>query len=32
MAHNKPLMITSMEELEFHLKRAEMPGDEGAVA
>jgi hypothetical protein len=32
MACNDPLMITSMEELEFHLSRAETPGDKRAVA
>jgi hypothetical protein len=30
--HNKQLLITSMEELELHLKKAETPGDERAVA
>jgi hypothetical protein len=31
-ARSDQLLITSMEELEFHLKRTETPGDERAVA
>jgi hypothetical protein len=31
-AHDDPLIITSMEELEYHLKMMEMPGDKRAVA